>query len=432
MGSGPRRSFFATIASAPVRIINFYVGPVEKNSMEYWQRFTFYVIALAGIVAGTICIIPACIWIFSTGRPLATVFIVEYVVDVWVILSSRFSVKTKTMVIAVTFWLLGVTSLVLAGPEGESGIWFSVCVLITSLFIGFRASLVMGAIDFLTGMTFAVLHSLGLIGWDVLRNFHFFSWVIQCTNIFLIDITFAVANAMLIRGVDSSFKSLAAAEATVRGNLMEKETLIRELYHRSKNNMQVVSSLLMLHSKELKEPGAKVVFKDVINKIGSMSLVHQKLYESHDLSNIDMADYVRDLVVLLMKGYGVPTAKVDLTVDITDVSLLIDTAIPCGLIISEIVSNSLKHAFPGDRRGRIGITMSRAEGDFVDLRISDDGVGVPEGFVASSDGKMGMQTVFTIVTHQMQGEITFSSNAGVEYLIRFKRRLYEERVRSHG
>ncbi len=431
-GQRMRQNLFATMVSAPARVIAFYVGPADRNSIEYWQRFTFYVIALAGILAGTMCIIPASIWLFSTGRPLAVVFLILYAINVSMILFTRFTVKAKTIVIAASFWAVGVTSLVLAGPEGESGIWFSVCVLITSLFIGFRASLLMGGIDFLTGMTFAVLHSLGLIGWDVLRNFRFFSWVIQCTNIFLIDLTFAVANAMLIRGVDTSFKSLAAAEAKVRKNLAEKETLIRELYHRSKNNMQVVSSLLMLHSTELQEEAPKVIFNDVINKIGSMSLVHQKLYESHDLSNIDMADYVRDLVVLLIKGYGVPPGKIDLSLDIESVPLLIDTAIPCGLVISEIVSNSLKYAFPGERRGRISIAMRKAEGDFVELRISDDGIGVPEGFVVSTDGKMGLQTVFTIVTHQMQGEINFSANGGVGYIIRFKRRLYEERVRSNG
>jgi len=419
------RNVFAAITAAATRVLHYYVGPMEKNSIEYWQRFTFYVITLVGIVASTVCIVPACIRLLLTGRPLATVFLAEYALIVSMILLTRISVKTKAIVIAAGFWLVGVISLVLAGPEGESGIWFSVCVLITSLFVSFRVSLLWAAIDFCTGMAFAVLHSRGLIGWPILINFPFVSWLIQCINIFCIDLTFAVANAMLIRGVDTSFKSLAAAEAEVRKNLAEKEMLIRELYHRSKNNMQVVSSLLMLHSYELQEPASKAIFKDVINKIGSMSLVHQKLYESRDLSNIDMADYVRDLVVLLMNGYGVPAGKIDLAVSIESFPLSIEVAIPCGLVISEIVSNSLKYAFPGERQGRIDIAMKKADGDFVALRISDDGIGVPPGFVVSTDGKMGMQTVFTIVTRQMQGEINLRRNNGVGYLIRFKQRIRE-------
>ena len=424
-----RGSFFAVL---PARLIAFYVGPAERNTIEYWQRFVFYVITFTGIVAGTLCVVPASIWLASTGRPSGIALLVPYLVDVSFILAPRFAIRTKTVVIAATFYLIGVYSLVVAGPEGESGIWFSVSVLILSLFVGFRASFLTASFNFVTGMTFAALHAKGLIGWSVLRDFKFFSWVVQCVNIFLMDLTFATANAILIRGVGESFRSLRAAEAKVRGFLAEKETLIREIYHRSKNNMQVVSSLLTLRSAKLTEESSKAAFTDVVNKIGAMSLVHQKLYESQDLSNIDMADYVGDLVALLLSSYGVPPGKIALGLDIEGASLPIDTAIPCALVISELVSNSLKYAFPGDRVGRIGISMRKAEGDFMELAISDDGVGVPEGFTPSSDKKMGMETAFTIVTHQMQGSIDFSSRGGVAYRIRFRRNLYRERVRSDG
>ena len=116
--------------------------------------------------------------------------------------------------------------------------------------------------------------------------------------------------------------------------------------------MQVVSSLLSLHSTELYEESAKAVFKDVIDKIVAMSLVHQRLYESRDLSNIDMAAYVRDLAALMTESYGVSPAKVSVDLRLGDITMLIDTALPCGLIISEIMANSLKHAFPGDRKER--------------------------------------------------------------------------------
>ena len=202
-------------------------------------------------------------------------------------------------------------------------------------------------LNLLTGLAFGVLHAMGLIGWDVLHGFRFHSWLIQSANIFFMDTIFVVANTFLIRGVGNTFKSLSAAEEQVRASLQEKETLIRELYHRSKNNMQVVSSLLSLHSTELYEESAKAVFKDVIDKIVAMSLVHQRLYESRDLSNIDMAAYVRDLAALMTESYGVSPAKVSVDLRLGDISMLIDTALPCGLIISEIMANSLKHAFPG-------------------------------------------------------------------------------------
>lgn len=421
------------LASIPIRIIHRYVGPAEKNTIEYWQRFIFYVISLSGTVAGTLAIVPGATVVFAKGQYLGgTILVAAYVINVAVVFSPRLSIKTKTLIIAFFFSLIGGASLAVAGPEGESGIWFSVSTLICSLFVGPRIAMFAALLNLLTGLAFGVLHAMGLIGWDVLHGFRFHSWLIQSANIFLMDTIFVVANTFLIRGVGNTFKSLSAAEEKVRASLQEKETLIRELYHRSKNNMQVVSSLLSLHSTELYEESAKAVFKDVIDKIVAMSLVHQRLYESRDLSNIDMAAYVRDLAALMTESYGVSPAKVSVDLRLGDISMLIDTALPCGLIISEIMANSLKHAFPGDRKGTIRLAMRRMEDDFVELRIEDDGVGFPKGFDVDADARMGMKTLFTMVRHQLQGSIDIASEGGVSYLIRFKRKLYDERVKSDG
>ncbi len=413
----------------PARLIAFYVGSSDKNTIEYWQRFVFYVITFTGIIAGTLCIIPAGIWLVSTGRPSGALLIIPYAIDVTLILLPRISIKPKTIVIALTFYLIGVYSLLVAGPEGESGIFFSVSILILSLFVSLKASFLMALVNFATGLTFGVLHAKGLISWHILRDFRFFSWVVQGINIFLLDLTFATANAILIWGVGESFSSLRAAEAKVRGFLGEKESLIREIYHRSKNNMQVVSSILRLSSGKLREEASKSVFKDVIDKIGAMSLVHQKLYESKDLSNINMSDYVPELANLLLASHGIPAGRVRLDIEVQDLSMQLDTALPCGLVISEIITNALKYAFPGDRQGTIRIGMSGEEDGWVELTISDDGVGVPEGFSPSAGRKMGLETVFTIVEHQLQGTIDFSVDRGLSYRIRFRRSLYEERIK---
>ncbi len=421
------------IKEIPRRIIDYYTASGDKNSIEYWQRFIFYVISLAGAALCTLSLISGLIVLIPKGQLLACAVIAAlYAINVSVILIRRIPLSTKALVIAFNFYLIGVASLIIAGPEGESGIWFSVSVLTCSLYIGFRASLFFALLDFLTGITFGILHSKGLIAWEILQGFSFTSWFLQSANILFVDMMFAIANTILIRGVGSTFRTLKAAETQIRASLTEKETLIRELYHRTKNNMQVVSSLLTLHSVGLEGEGAKTVFKDVVNKIVAMSLVHQKLYESRDLSNIDLADYIRDLVALLMNSYGVSSEKVGIDLDLEDATMLIDTAIPCGLVISEIVANALKYAFPNDRKGRIGIELKKAEGDFVEIRIADDGIGVPEGFQVATHGKMGMKTLFTMVTHQLQGSIQFNTIGGVAYVIRFKGKLYDERVRSGG
>ncbi len=417
----------------PMRIIEYYTGPGNKSSIEYWQRFVFYVISMAGIGLGMLVVIPTVSLLLFTERALAAAAILAvYALIAWSIFNRRISITAKTLIIALALSFAGVVSLILAGPEGESGIWFSIGVLSCALFIGFRPALILACFNFLVGITFGVLHSMGIIGWDILHGFRFVSWLVQGVNIFMVDMIFAIANVMLIRRVGSAFNNQNAAEAKVRASLAEKETLIRELYHRSKNNMQVVSSLLMLHSKSLESAADKEVFKDVIYRIGSMSLVQQKLYESRDLSNVDMAEYLRDLAALLMKAYGAKAERVRLEADLEAISMLIDTALPCGLAVSEILANSLKHAFPDGREGRIGIRLRAEEGDLVELRVEDDGVGLPEGFSMEAQGKMGMKTLRNIVTHQLQGSLSLSSEGGVAYVIRFKRKLYDERVSSNG
>jgi two-component sensor histidine kinase len=424
---------FTRLSAVLTRILNRYTGPINKNTIDYWQQFIFYVISFAGSIAGTLAVIPTATVIFLKGQYLgAAALLVLYGINMCVLYMRKPSIRTKTLLIAFNFYLLGVASLILAGPEGESGIFFSVSVLVCSLFVGLRISVFAACLNLLTGITFGILHANGIIGWDILVGFPFTSWLLQSANIFFMDMIFVIANTMLIRGVGMTFQTLNVAEERIRSSLREKDTLIRELYHRSKNNMQVVSSLLSLHSSELREESAKAVFKDVINKIVAMSLVHQKLYESKDLSNIAMADYIRDLVVPLMKSYGISPEKVEIIFELEDISMLIDTAIPCGLVISEIIANAFKYAFPEGRSGRITIDLKALADDFIELKIADNGVGTAAGFDVATHGKMGMKTLFTIVKHQLQGTIEFSSNQGVGFLIRFKRKLYDERVQSDG
>jgi two-component sensor histidine kinase len=415
------------------RIMDHYVASFDRNSIEYWLHHMFYLLSFAGIGLGTLCLLTAVFVLLPKGLVLAcAVLALLYSINVIVILSRRIPLKAKSWVISTNFYLFGLASLILAGPMGESGIWFTVSVLVCSLFIGFKASLLFAFIDLFTGISFGVLHTRGLIVWTSIWMFPLSSWLLQSANIFFIDTIFAVAISKLIKGVGSTFRSLTAAESKIRSSLTEKETLIRELYHRTKNNMQVVSSLLMLNAGQLQTDEAKDVFKDVLSKIGSMSLVHEKLYESQDLSNIDSADYIRDLVALLMDSYGPAPDQVAVDLRLEDVKMLIDTAVPCGLVISEIVTNSLKYAFPEGRKGRIDIGLKKAEDDSIELRIADDGVGLPDGFQVAKDGKMGMKTLFTMVRHQLHGEIQFDPKGGLAYTIRFKANLYRERVSKDG
>ncbi len=209
-------------------------------------------------------------------------------------------------------------------------------------------------------------------------------------------------------------------EEQIKESLKEKEVLLREIHHRVKNNMQIISSLLRLQSESIKDKKSIDMYKDSQNRIVSMSLIHEKLYHSGDIARIDIKEYIRDLVAGLFESYGVSTGKVALNIKAENVSLGINSAIPCGLIINEIVSNSLKYAFPGDKRGEIKIDLSSIEGNYFQLSIDDNGIGLPKEMDIKKTDSWGLRLVSILAENQLQGELTMNRNNGTEFMIKFK------------
>ncbi|HPG41696.1 MAG TPA: PAS domain S-box protein [bacterium] len=218
------------------------------------------------------------------------------------------------------------------------------------------------------------------------------------------------------------------AEEKIRTALAEKETLLRELYHRTKNNMSVIISLLALQADFVNDPRLSEAFKDAQNRIRSMALVHQKLYETKDLSRINLKDYFQDLLNLLIKSYKVSPEKVTVVTEMDNVHVLIDTAIPCGLILNELICNSLKHAFPGGREGEIKVQLCRTENEQILLEVADNGIGAPADFDFRSKGRLGLQSVYSLGETQLRGKIEFKINPGVSFKLLFVDNLYAPRV----
>ena len=218
------------------------------------------------------------------------------------------------------------------------------------------------------------------------------------------------------------------AEEQIRKALAEKEALLRELYHRTKNNMSVIIALLDFQGAEFNDQRLKGAFEDTKSRILAMSLVHQKLYEAQDLSHLNLKDYIRDLVDLLMGGYPMEPASIKVAYEMVDVYVLIDIAIPCGMVINELVTNALKYAFPNDYEGALHIQLERKEDGLVCFRVADNGVGPPAGFNFRRDGRLGLQNVFTLIEKQLKGKITFEVNDGVSCAAQFYDNLYHRRV----
>lgn len=209
------------------------------------------------------------------------------------------------------------------------------------------------------------------------------------------------------------------AEEQIKSSLHEKEVLLREIHHRVKNNLQIISSLLNLQSQHVEDSKALEMFTESRLRVRSMAMVHEKLYRSDDLSRVDFKDYVRSLSYHLFQMYGVTPDKVTLDMDIEDVLLDINTAIPCGLLVSELISNALKHAFPEGRTGAVTVKMKPIENGDIELRVSDNGVGLEGGLDIKNTESFGLQLV-DMLTEQLQGTLSIDRNGGTTFTIRFQ------------
>ncbi|KAM3111737.1 PAS domain S-box protein [Phormidesmis sp. 146-33] len=208
------------------------------------------------------------------------------------------------------------------------------------------------------------------------------------------------------------------AENQIRESLQEKEVMLKEIHHRVKNNLQVISSLLKLQAGYIKDDRILEVFKESQNRVRAMALIHEKLYQSEDLAKTDFAEYIRSLVNDLFRSYSISSRAVSLNLTVEDVRLSIDTAIPCGLIINELVSNSLKYAFSTEKFGQISIALSAETNDRYLLVVQDDGSGLPSDIDFRKTKSLGLQLVCNL-TRQLQGTLDLDRENGSTFKINF-------------
>jgi len=193
-------------------------------------------------------------------------------------------------------------------------------------------------------------------------------------------------------------------EERVRKSLVEKELLLRELHHRVKNNMQVIISLLALEARNTANESLKSSLLECQNRVRAMGLVHERLYCSTDLTNVDLHEYVRNVLQELRVALGTDQRNVQVHMDLHPVSLAIDQAVPCGLLINELITNALKHAFPVGHHGTLTITLRQRDNALVDIRIADDGIGVIGDFDLEQSKTLGLRLVSSLI-RQLQGNI---------------------------
>jgi PAS domain S-box-containing protein len=209
------------------------------------------------------------------------------------------------------------------------------------------------------------------------------------------------------------------AERKLRAALREKEVLLKEVHHRVKNNLQVISSLLSLQAHHVEEGAARAVFASSQSRVQSIALVHEKLYQAKDLSHVRFQEYVDTLTADLFHAQSAPDLSVERVVSVADINLTVDVAIPCGLIVNELVSNALIHAFRGRASGTVRIEARRLPEGRLELSVADDGVGFPAHIDPRSTPSLGLDLVFTFA-EQLGAEVEITRERGTRFVFRFE------------
>lgn len=241
------------------------------------------------------------------------------------------------------------------------------------------------------------------------------------TNVSLIAIDgvdFALASMQDITARKRAEDALRENEERLRASLAEKEVLLKEIHHRVKNNMQVISSLISLQAAELEDDSVLEVLRELTYRVRSMAMVHEKLYQSADLGQVEFAEYMQSLLAYLFRAHG-SAGRVQLNQDLEPVSLPVNLAVPCGLIVNELFSNALKHAFSGRDGGAVTVSLAHGEDGMVTVRVRDDGVGLPEGLDWRKAGSLGLRLVH-MLAGQLHAKVEVADGEGTEFIVTFR------------
>jgi two-component sensor histidine kinase len=221
-------------------------------------------------------------------------------------------------------------------------------------------------------------------------------------------------------GVARDITERKRADEHIKTSLREKEVLLKEIHHRVKNNLQVISSLLSLQAEYLKDEAMVKIFRESQNRVKSMALIHEKIYQSRNLAEVDFGEYLRELATQLFRSYGIGTHGIFMNINADKVVLGVDRAIPCGIIVNELVSNALKYAFPEKAGGRVDISLhTNGNGEIV-LTVRDNGVGLPPDIDFETSDSLGLMLV-RMLSEQLQGEVKLCpGEPGTEFTLTFQ------------
>jgi two-component sensor histidine kinase len=200
--------------------------------------------------------------------------------------------------------------------------------------------------------------------------------------------------------------------------LKDREVLLQEVHHRVKNNLQVISSLINMQARKLDPGASRDALRECQTRVQAIALIHERLYQSKDYSRVPLSEYVRSLAASVFNASGIAQGEIKLEFAIGDLSLTVDKAIPCGLLLNELITNALKHAFCDGRSGVVRVELERLDEALVRLAVVDDGMGLPGSFQGADSRSLGMQLVSTLA-EQLDGELRIERQGGTRFELRF-------------
>ena len=232
-------------------------------------------------------------------------------------------------------------------------------------------------------------------------------------------------NAAKLRTAITDITDRKMIDQQLQASLKEKEVLLREIHHRVKNNMQVMISMINLQCEKIEDKHICDELNKIADRINSMGLVHNQLYNSKDFLKVDIHEYINRIAQNLFVSHGVDSAKISLKIGKSDIALSLDNAISCGLIMNELITNCLKYAFPENRTGEIRVEFGYSGDGQLELRLGDDGVGMPANFDFRDSDTLGVKIVKAIAEHQLGGTVELDRTKGTKFLVRFKERTHK-------
>ena len=251
-------------------------------------------------------------------------------------------------------------------------------------------------------------------------------WEINLFQQLVNQLAIAIQQSLLYQQLQAELSERKQAEANLKNSLKEKEILLKEIHHRVKNNLCVVASLLELQSNTVADPQLAKMFEESQNRLYSMALIHEKLYRSINLAQINFGEYLEDLVSNLFHSYNISDNRIQLQVLAEPIYLNLETATPCGLIANELVSNTLKHAFPDGTTGTVSVECYQTGDREIHLFIKDNGIGFPQNLDFRKTNSMGFQVVCTL-TDQLEGSIELSRQTGTAFHLKLNELSYSKR-----